>query len=145
MVFAAQIVAIVCSGLFSGAALYISFVEHPARIEAGGPVALAEFGPSYRRATVMQAGLAVCGTAASVVAWLGGSNPLSLVAGVVLFAVVPFTLVVIFPTNKGLLDAGLDPSSVAAKVLLVRWGNLHAVRSVLGLVAFVLSVLSFRF
>jgi len=45
--------AILCSGLFAGAALYISFVEHPARMLCGTRLAITEFAPSYRRATVM--------------------------------------------------------------------------------------------
>ena len=49
------IVAAVCAGLFAGAAIYINAVEHPARLSCGNEVALREFAPSYRRATVMQA------------------------------------------------------------------------------------------
>jgi hypothetical protein len=51
-VFLAHFIAVMCSGLFAGAAIYISLVEHPARMEAGLTVALAEFGPSYRRAAI---------------------------------------------------------------------------------------------
>lgn len=54
--------------------------------------------------------------------------------------VIPFTLVVILPTNKRLLDPGLDRSSAEAAALLARWGQLHAVRSVLSTVAFGLLV-----
>lgn len=60
------IVAAICSGLFAGAAIYISAVEHPARLSCGNEVALREFAPSYRRATVMQASLAVAGCAAGL-------------------------------------------------------------------------------
>jgi hypothetical protein len=50
--------------------------------------------------------------------------------------VIPFTLVVILPTNKRLLDPGLDRSSAEAALLLVRWGQLHAARSVASGLAF---------
>jgi hypothetical protein len=53
-----EIVALLCIGLFSGAAAYVTFVEHPARVSCGPALAVAEFGPSYRRGTVMQASLA---------------------------------------------------------------------------------------
>jgi len=46
-------------------------------------------------------------------------------------SVIPFTLIVIFPTNKLLLSSTLDRRSVEAGCLLARWGMLHAVRSVL--------------
>jgi hypothetical protein len=42
----------------------------------------------------------------------------------------------ILPTNKRLLDPTLDRGSTEAAALLVRWGRLHAVRSVLSGVAF---------
>src|SRR6266852_5549056 len=51
-------------------------------------------------------------------------------------AVVPFTLLVILPTNNHLLDPSLDKTSPEAGALLARWGWLHAVRSVMSLVAF---------
>ena len=43
---------------------------------------------------------------------------------------IPFTLVVILPTSKRLLNSTLDKRSVEAECLLARWGALHAVRSV---------------
>jgi hypothetical protein len=48
-------------------------------------------------------------------------------------AVVPFTSLVIMPTNKMLLDPAIDRSSDTVHRLLQQWGKLHAVRSVLGL------------
>ena len=43
-----------------------------ARLECGTALAITEFGPSYRRATVMQASLAALGLVAAVGAWLEG-------------------------------------------------------------------------
>jgi hypothetical protein len=42
------------------------------------------------------------------------------------------------PTNSRLLDAALDRRSTEAAELLARWARLHAVRSVVGVVAFLL-------
>ena len=39
-------IAIVVSGLFAGAAIYINLVEHPARVSCGTPLAVREFAPS---------------------------------------------------------------------------------------------------
>jgi hypothetical protein len=133
-----ELVALLCTGLFAGAAIYVSLVEHPARLECGAAPAIAEFGPSYRRAAVMQASLAVVGCLAAVAAWAQESSTPVLVAGLVLGAVVPFTLIVIRPTNERLLDARLDRNSPEAAALLARRGRLHAVRSVVSSVAFLL-------
>jgi Anthrone oxygenase len=94
------IVATACAGLIAGAAIYITAVEHPARLASGTEVALKEFAPSYHRATMMQASLAIAGCAAGL--WAAWSlQDLSVtIAAVCLGAVVPFTLAVILPTNK---------------------------------------------
>jgi hypothetical protein len=129
-------IAAACAGLFAGAAIYISAVEHPARLACGNEVALREFGPGYRRATVMQASLATLGCAAGLwAAWILHDLPAT-VGAVCLGAVVPFTLVVILPTNNRLLDPALDLRSPDASRLLVRWGRLHAIRSALSGLAF---------
>jgi Domain of unknown function (DUF1772) len=135
------IVAALCAGLFAGAAIYINAVEHPARLSCGTELALREFAPSYRRATAMQASLAMAGGFAGLwSAWLGSDTWLALGA-ILLFAVVAFTLVVIMPTNHQLVDPALDPRSQKATELLVRWGRLHAARSILSSAAFVLFLL----
>jgi hypothetical protein len=58
--------------------------------------------------------------------------------------VVPYTLVVILPTNRRLLDPALEPDTPEAARLLRRWGLLHLVRTLLGLVAFALMLLRLR-
>ena len=138
---AVELIALLCTGLFAGAAVYITLVEHPARLECGPVVALAEFRPSYRRAAVMQASLAAIGSLAAVGAWALGRGVPALVAGLLLGAAIPFTLLVVLPTNKRLLDPALDPRSTEAASLLAHWGQLHAVRSVASAVAFVLLAL----
>lgn len=133
-----DLLAALCAGLFAGAAMYITFVEHPARLECGTELAATEFGPSYRRATVMQASLAATGLIAALVAWVQGRGLAVLIGGLLLGMVIPFTLLVILPTNKRLLDPGLDRRSAETAGLLDRWGRLHAVRSVASGLAFVL-------
>jgi len=131
-----RILATLSTGLFTGAAIYINLVEHPARMSCGTDVAVTEFRPSYKRATVMQASLAAFGTLNAVVAWFLDAGFSWLIGGILLGSVIPFTLIVIFPTNRQLLDPDLDKNSDLAVQLLTRWGRLHAVRSILSLVAF---------
>jgi Domain of unknown function (DUF1772) len=128
--------ALLCSGLFAGAALYVSFVEHPARMLCGTSLAITQFAPSYKRATVMQVSLAALGTLAATAAWLQGAPALWLFGGLLLGAVIPFTLFVMLPTNKRLLNPSLDKDSKLADQLLHRWAMLHAVRSALSLASF---------
>ena len=129
------------AGLFAGAAIYINAVEHPARMSCGTEVAVREFGPSYRRATLMQAPLAVVGCVAGLVAAWQDADLVVVIAAVLLGAVVPFTLLVIAPTNQRLLNPELDPRGTEAAALLNRWGRLHAIRSVLGSASFLIFLL----
>jgi uncharacterized membrane protein len=84
----------------------------------------------------MQAPLAIIGFLSSLAAWWQGAGLLWLIAALLILSVVPFTLIVIEPrTNKPLLVPGRDLGSAETRELLVEWGRLHAVRSVLGLIA----------
>jgi len=130
--------AVLATALFTGAATYVSLVEHPARLRCSNEIALAQWRPSYQRGTVMQASLAIAGSLLGISAWLSQAGRIWLVSGVLLGSVVPFTLLVIFPTNRRLEDPAFDASNETARRLLVRWGHLHAVRSVLSLVALLL-------
>jgi uncharacterized membrane protein len=129
----AELTATLSSGLFTGAAIYINLVEHPARMQAGTRLALTEFAPSYKRATVMQVSLAIAGFLSALVAWRARSDAGWLVGGGLLVSVIPFTALVILPTNKQLLDPATANDLDLAERLLTRWGRLHAVRSVLSL------------
>jgi hypothetical protein len=133
-----QSLAILTTALFTGAAVYVSVVEQPARLACPIDVAIAQWRPSYARGTVMQASLAVLGTLFGIAAGISSGGAVWIVAAFVLSAVVPFTLFVVWPTNKRLEDPTLDLSSAEARNLLVRWGNLHAVRTVISLAALLL-------
>jgi len=128
-----QFVATLAAILFTGAAIYITLAEHPARMECGTELAATVFGPSYRRAAVMQAILALAATIGGIGAWFMNAGLPWLVGALPIFIVVPFTLLVIRPTNNQLLDPTLVRTSESARRLLRQWGRLHAVRSVLGL------------
>ena len=110
-------------------------------MSCGIKVALSEWAPSYKRATVMQASLAVLGFVFSVVAWLAGAKIWVLVAGILLVLVAPFTLIVIKPTNNRLLYLNAEKDAEEAKMLLNRWNKLHLVRSVLSLAALIILLL----
>jgi hypothetical protein len=131
-------VATAATGLFAGAALYVSLVEHPARMACGPMMAVAQFRRSYPRGAALQAPLAVVGCVGGAGAWLAGAGITWLVAGVAIGLVVPYTVVCIMATSRRLLDAALEPDTPEAARLLRRWGALHLVRTALGLAAFAL-------
>jgi len=131
----ATALATLATALFAGAALYVALVEHPGRLATGPPMGLAQFRTSYPRGARLQAPLALVGAAAAVAAWLQGASPGWLGAGLLLGAVVPYTVIVVFPTNHRLLDPGLSPDIPATGQLLRRWGLLHLPRVVASVLA----------
>jgi hypothetical protein len=130
-----QFLTVLTAVLFTGAAIYINLVEHPARMECGTELAATVFGPSYKRAARMQVVLALTATIAGALVWLMNGGIMWLIGALCIFAVVPFTLIIIMPVNNRLLDPGLDRASAVTRDLLRTWGKLHAVRSILSLVA----------
>ena len=131
-----EILATLAAGLFAGAAIYIDLAEQPARKHIDIAAALTEWRPSYKRAAVVQPLLAAVGFLSALAAWLMGASVWWLVGGVLLVAVIPYTLIVVFPTNDKLLDPAIDKNPDLARQLLIRWGRLHTVRSIMSLAAF---------
>ena len=131
-----EVVATLASGTFFGAALYINLVEQPARVSCGVPLAVTEWRPSYKRGTLMQAPLALIGSVAALMAWWLQGSAAWLIGGSLFLLVVPFTLLVILPTNKRLKSQELDIRSEEAGRQLRRWGRLHAIRTILSGIAF---------
>jgi hypothetical protein len=129
------------TGLFAGAALYVNLVEHPARMSCGTELAATEWAPSYKRATLMQAPLAIVAFVCAATAWILGAGTSTLVAAILIGLVVPFTFLVILPTNKRLLSGSLDKRSAETRRLLDKWNLLHGVRTALALAAFILFLL----
>jgi hypothetical protein len=128
-------IATLATALFTGGALYASLVEHPARLLCGPPMAVAHFRTSYPRGARLQAPLAVIGCLAGAATWLFAGPRGWLWAGLIVGAVVPFTLVAMLPGNRRLVDQSLPPDSPEVRILLRRWGWLHLARTLLGLVA----------
>ena len=131
-----ELIATLAAGLFAGAAIYIDLAEQPARKKIDIAAALTEWRPSYKRAAVVQPLLAAVGFLSALAAWLTGASLWWLVGGVLLVAVIPYTLIVVFPTNDKLLDPAIDKNPDLARRLLTRWGRLHTVRSIMSLAAF---------
>jgi uncharacterized membrane protein len=132
-----ELIATLSCAIFAGAAVYINAVEHPARMSCGTEAAATVWAPTYKRATWMQAPLAILGFVCATIAWLAGASIWWLIGGVLLGLVVPFTLVVNMPTNARLLAAGLDKRPEETRELLRRWNALHGVRSALSVAALV--------
>jgi Domain of unknown function (DUF1772) len=130
-----EFVATFASALFAGAGLYINVAEHPARMILDTRFAAAQWALSYRRATWMQAPLALLSLLAGAASSLLGGGFGWAIAALLIGAVVPFTFIGIMPTNNALLAPGRDLGTAETRTLLERWAKLHMVRTALSLAA----------
>jgi uncharacterized membrane protein len=140
MIQALQMIAAFTAVLFAGAALYVNMVEHPARMVLETKFAALQWAPSYKRATLLQAPLALVSLLSGVTVWLLGANVWWLVAALLVGAVVPYTFIVVMPTNHKILEPGRDLTSAETRELLQKWAKLHGVRTTLSLAASVIYV-----
>jgi hypothetical protein len=124
--------ALVLAAAFAGAAFYVNFAEHPARMGLDDRSLLKQWKPSYAAGYTMQASLAASsGLLGLAPAWM--TNDWRWVTGAVLILMNwPYTLLGIMPTNHKLKAIEEADAGSASRSLLVNWGWLHAVRTALG-------------
>ena len=103
-----QFLAVLSAALFAGGALYINVAEHPARMGLETRSAVQQWASSYKRATWLQAPLAIISLLCGVVIWLQSGRLGWLVAALFVGSVVPFTLAIVMPTNHKLLAPSRD-------------------------------------
>ncbi|KAL3081070.1 hypothetical protein niasHS_000607 [Heterodera schachtii] len=126
---------ICASAAFTGAALYINLAEQPSRLQLETAAALKQFKESYTRAIPMQAGLAILSGIVGIGGTIKTGEKAWAFGAALMLANIPYTFLCIFPVNKRLLATNEANADENTRADLQRWGRLHAVRTVLGLIA----------
>jgi len=127
--------ALIAAALFTGAALYITVAEQPARMRLDAPAMLAQWQPSYQRAALMQATLAILGGLFGLLAFFHAYDWRFVLGAALILANWPYTIFVIMPTNRQLKAISPAQADDRVRDLIRQWGLLHLVRVALGALA----------
>ena len=129
------LLALTVAAAFTGAAIYVSVAEQPARLRLEDKALLQEWQPSYKRGAIMQASIAIVACVLGLIAWWQTGGLAYLAGAVAIILPWPWTLIVMMPTNT-LLEA-MDAAAInpQARALIVKWGKMHLVRATLGILA----------
>jgi hypothetical protein len=127
--------ALATAAIFSGAAVYVSIAEQPARLKLDTQALLTEWQPSYERGAIMQASLAIVSGLLGVATFVLTYDWRWLVGAVFILAPWPYTMLIIMPTNRVLKSTLPAQATEQTRGLVVQWGRLHWGRSALGLLA----------
>ena len=129
--------ALTVAALFTGAAFYVNFAEQPARLGLEDRALLDEWKPAYKRGFAMQAPLAIVGFILGGLAWWVSGRGAFLAGSILMVANWPWTIFGIMPTNHRLDAIRSEDAGPHSRELVVWWNKLHAVRTVLGVLAII--------
>lgn len=127
--------ALAAAGAFTGASLYVNYVEQPARLALSDDALIKEWEPSDHRGFLVLAGLAALSAVFGFVAYRELDDVRWALGALVIIASWPYTYLAIVPLNNRILAMiGADAAHEARKVIDM-WGRLELGQTGLGLAA----------
>ncbi len=127
--------ALATAGAFTGASLYVNYVEQPARLALTDDALIKEWEPSDHRGFIVLAGLAALAALFGFIAFRELEDIRWLFGALVAIASWPYTYLAIVPLNNRILALiGADAAHEARKVISL-WGRLEIGQTALGLLA----------
>ncbi len=127
--------ALASAAVFTGAAIYVSVAEQPARLKLDTQALLTEWQPSYERGAAMQASLAIVSGLLGLIAFILTYDWRWVLGAALILAPWPYTMFIIMPTNHVLKATLPAQANAQTRELVQQWGRLHIGRSALGLLA----------
>ena len=130
----AGLIALSFAAAFAGAAVYVNWVEQPARLALDGEALLSEWGPSDRRGVALLLAFALAAAVAGLIAFFETEDVRYAYGALIAVASWPYAFFVMAPLNNQIL--GLHGSDVAAaRALVKQWGLIESGFAAIGVVA----------
>jgi Domain of unknown function (DUF1772) len=127
--------AIAAAGAFTGASLYVNYVEQPARLSLDDEALMKEWEPSDHRGFIVLAGLALIAALLGFVAYRELGDVRWLLGAAVALSTWPYTYLAVVPLNNRILAyIGADAAHEARKVIDL-WGKLEMGQTAIGALA----------
>jgi hypothetical protein len=127
--------ALAAAGAFTGASLYVNYVEQPARLALTDDALIKEWEPSDHRGFIALAGLSAVAALFGFIAYRELDDVRWALGALVILATWPYTYLAIVPLNNRILALiGADAAHDARKVIDL-WGKLELGLSAIGFLA----------
>ena len=130
----AGLIALTFAAAFAGAAVYVNWVEQPARLALDGEALLSEWGPSDSRAVALLLAFALASTVAGFIAFFETEDVRWVYGALIAIASWPYAFFVMAPLNNQIL-ALRGPDVGAARALVRQWGFVEAGLAAIGVAA----------
>ncbi len=128
------LIALVFAAAFAGAAVYVNWVEQPARLALDEEALLSEWGPSDRRAVALLLAFALAAAVAGFFAYFETEDVRYVFGALIAISSWPYAFVVMAPLNNQILALrGRDVG--AARALVRQWGFIEAGFAAIGVAA----------
>jgi len=126
--------ALAFAAAFAGAAIYVSWVEQPARLALDEEALLSEWRPSDSRGVALLLFFALIAAIAGLIAWPEAEDVRFVYGALVCAATWPYAFFVMAPLNNQILSLkGHDVA--AARALIRQWGLIEQGFAAIGIVA----------
>lgn len=133
-------IALAAAGAFTGASLYVNYVEQPARLALTDEALIREWEPSDHRGFILLAGLAAIAALFGFIAFRELNDVRWALGALVLLASWPYTYLAIVPLNNRILALiGADAAHDARQVIDL-WGKLEIGLTAIGALGFAIFV-----
>ena len=128
------LIALTFAAAFAGAAIYVAWVEQPARLALDGEALLSEWGPSDSRGVALLLGFALAATIAGFIAFFETQDVRYVYGALIAVASWPYAFFIMAPLNNQILGLrGKDVS--AARALIKQWGLVESGFAAIGVLA----------